>query len=74
MGKLIKAKHVIVREHCLKAHDGEGAAVDEALSRLREEAIAILAWWGRPFQGQLHFKLELEKPPMGEQARATDCV
>lgn len=57
------AKHCIVREACFIAHGSPEAAIDEALSRLRAEALEIVQGWGRPFRPQLHFKLELERPP-----------
>ena len=60
------AKHCIVREACFQTHGSPEAAIDEALARLRVEALGIVEGWGRPFAPQMHFKLELERPAASE--------
>lgn len=56
----------VVREACFVAHGTPEAAIDEALRRLRAEALETVSGWGRPLACQLHFVLEVERPPLKE--------
>ena len=56
------AKHAIVTDACREARGDEGA-VDEALSRLREESLVyMLPCWPKGKGLKLHFVLSAERP------------
>lgn len=58
----IKARHAIVTDQC-RGNRGDEGAVDEALARLREEALSCFEGWrGKPGV-QWHFVLTMEAPP-----------
>lgn len=56
----IKAKHAIVSDVCRANRTTEGA-VDEALARLREEALALMARRGEGRGDKFHFVLSIER-------------
>ena len=57
----ITAKHAFVTDTCRRNHTDAGA-VDEALARLRDEAMAILGGWPEGRGAKLHFALTMERP------------
>ncbi len=56
-----KAQHAYVTDTCRENRTDPGA-VDEALARLREEAVAIIGQWPRGSGMRLHFVLTMERP------------
>jgi hypothetical protein len=56
----ITAKHAIVSDTCRRNKTAEGA-VEEALGRLREEAMRLIAKRGDGRGDNLHFILEIER-------------
>lgn len=56
----IKAKHAIVTDQCRLNRTDEGA-VDEALRRLREEALQCIDGWKGTPGVNFHFLLTVEK-------------
>lgn len=58
----LKAKHAIVTDQC-RTNRTDAGAVDEALSRLRSEALECMANWPQGVGAQFHFALTLERPP-----------
>jgi hypothetical protein len=57
----IKARHAIVTDVCRANRTDEGA-VDEALARLREEALQCFQGWKGKEGIQWHFVLTMEAP------------
>lgn len=56
----IVAKHAIVSDTCRANRTTEGA-IDEALDRLRDEAVALMARRGEGRGDLFHFKLSIER-------------
>ena len=56
----IKAKHAIVTDVCRTNRTDEGA-VDEALDRLREEALRLFQSRGHGRGDKFHFVLNIER-------------
>ena len=56
-----KAKHCIVTDAC-RENRGDWPAVDEALERLREEALLCIKGWQNRPGAQFHFVLTVERP------------
>lgn len=56
----VVAKHAIVTDTCRTNRTTEGA-IDEALDRLREEAVSLMARRGEGRGDLFHFKLSIER-------------
>jgi hypothetical protein len=57
----LKAKHAIITDQCRLNRTDEGA-VDEALRRVRQEALECMAGWPTGAGAQFHIALTIERP------------
>lgn len=57
----IKASHAIITSAC-RANRGDVGALDEALARVRTEALRVIQGWGPEVDARFHLVFTLEKP------------
>lgn len=56
----LKAKHAVVGDAC-RANRGDAAAIDEAVARVRTEALRLAERWPAGQGVKLHFVLTIER-------------
>lgn len=67
----VTAKHAIVTDVCRSNRTNEGA-VDEALARLREEALRLFSKRGHGRGDKFHFRLDIEREVSRADSRRED--